>query len=441
MERGKRGLSTVVASILVILLVIVIGAIVWFTIRNMVQEDTQKVTLSGLTINLNIESLRATNTTLSAKIKRNPGEGELVGLRFVVFDGQNSQEFDRMDIDLDPLQIKTFILDYTGYVETFSVAPYYETKDGKIILGGIADIYYNTGTLGGNYSGTGDSGNCTPNCGGRECGPVPNGCGTSCGVCTNPPDLFCDENGACVNIPCTPDCSCASTTCVGDICLGGCNETCPGTLTPDCELVDCGPSPNGCSSNCADCESGYHCDGGICVVDCVANCTGLECGPDPECGTSCGSCDVQGGEWCDNGICSNNTCVANCTNRECGLDPICGESCGTCNVSIGESCSAEGICLSEQYVNNGTVFSIWPINTGIYFDSDDLPKSGVDYTDYYARFPGSLETRCLQIREYVIPLIPEVYNMSHVRFITSSTDVQPNDQYEIWETYVGCINA
>ncbi len=91
-------------------------------------------------------------------------------------------------------------------------------------------------------------------------------------------------------------------------------------------------------------------------------------------------------------------------------------------------------------MNNGTVFSIWPVTIGIYFDSVDLPKSGVDYTDYYARFPGSAEARCLQIREFIIPVIPQVYNLSHVRFITSSTAIQPNDQYEIWETYIGCTH-
>ena len=88
----KRGLSTIVGVLLILVLALAIGAIVWLTVKNLLQEDSEKVTLSGLTISLNIESLKATNTTLSAKIKRNPGEGKLVGLRFVVFDGKNSQE-------------------------------------------------------------------------------------------------------------------------------------------------------------------------------------------------------------------------------------------------------------------------------------------------------------------------------------------------------------
>jgi len=436
----KRGLSTVIASIIIILLALVIGGIVWFTVKNVLIEDSKKVSLTGLTVDLDIKSLRTTEDTIVAKIKRNPGDGNLLGLKFIVFDGTQSYEFERMNVNLDPLQIKTFILNYSGYFETFSVYPIFESDTGSIVIGGVSDTYYNADS-GAGGEGTGDGGNCTGDCGIRECGLVPNGCGTSCGSCSDPSYPFCDD-GVCTNTPCTPGCSCASTTCADDLCLGGCQEVCLGTITDDCNLVDCGPAPNGCNDDCGICESEYHCDAGVCVVDCVVNCTGLECGLDPECGASCGSCDIPAGEWCDNGICSNNTCVANCSGRVCGVDPLCGDLCPPgCNVSIGEWCNEDGECLTGQYINNGTVFSIWPITIGIYFDSSDLPKSGVDYTDYYARFPGSLELRCLQIREYVIPVIPEVYNLSHVRFVTSSTAIQPNDQYEIWENYVGCINA
>lgn len=38
-------------------------------------------------------------------------------------------------------------------------------------------------------------------------------------------------------------------------------------------------------------------------------------------------------------------CTANCTNLECGPDPVCGESCGSC--PAGESCTSSGQCLSS----------------------------------------------------------------------------------------------
>ena len=431
----KRGLSNVVATLIVILLVIIASIIVWTVIRTLIQRNTEGLTLSRFTIDLKIDSVRLTNNTVNVKVKRNPGEGKLKGITFIIFDGENSHIIEKTNVTMEILERKTFILDYNGPITKISIAPMFETTSGKLMTGSITDVYYFSS------GGTGGESNCTPDCGTRECGPVPNGCGTSCGAC--PPELSICNNGVCeAPTPgCDPDCSCAATTCIGNLC-GDCGN-CSGTLTfeQDCSFLDCGESPHGCGWDCGDCELGYHCDEGVCVVSCVPDCGTRECGPVPNgCGENCGVCNVGAGEWCDDGYCSNETCVANCTGRECGLDPVCGESCGECNETAGEWCSEEGICLSETPLNNGTVYSVWPINIGIYFDSEDLPKSGVDYTDYYVKFTTGSETRCLQIREFVTPVVPPVYNMSYIRFVTSSTSVQPGDQYQIWETYVGCTS-
>ena len=39
-------------------------------------------------------------------------------------------------------------------------------------------------------------------------------------------------------------------------------------------------------------------------------------------------------------------CEQNCGNRECGPDPVCKESCGTCDAPY--SCNADGQCECEQ---------------------------------------------------------------------------------------------
>ncbi len=442
----KRGMSTIIASILIILIVLIAIAIVWVSIRTIFKQGSEQIELSKFTIDLNIDGVTIKNESVQVKVSRNPGEGDLKGVAFIVYyDEFNSLVFDKENASIQPLEIKTFILDHTGTVSKIAIAPLIESKSGKIIRGPILDIYFISGFGGLNGQ---EEANCTPKCQNKNCGS--DQCGGQCGVCTEPTPVCID--GQCQEEEDNCDCSCAETTCEGTDCIGGCGETCPGTVStnpsinPTCASVSCGPSPDGCVLICSECEPGYNCYQGTCQLVCTPNCIdfNLNCGPSPNgCGgqTQCGVCDTENGWWCDNGTCSNETCVQNCTDRECGPDPVCSESCGTCNISIGEWCSDQGICLEEQYINNGTVFSVWPIGTGIYFDSDDLPKSGVDYTNYYARFPGSFETRCLQIREYIIPVIPEVYNMSHVRFVTSSTDIQPNDNYEIWETYVGCENA
>lgn len=59
------------------------------------------------------------------------------------------------------------------------------------------------------------------------------------------------------------------------------------------------------------CEADDECRSGQCVpLGCTPNCSGRECGPDPECGTSCGTCD--GGETCDAGQCKSSGCGDDC---------------------------------------------------------------------------------------------------------------------------------
>lgn len=78
-------------------------------------------------------------------------------------------------------------------------------------------------------------------------------------------------------------------------------------------------------------------------VGCNPDCSGLECGPDPVCGESCGGCGA--GESCQAGQCVEGPCEPNCSGLECGPDPVCGESCGTCGA--GEVCQAGG-CVGER---------------------------------------------------------------------------------------------
>jgi len=67
-----------------------------------------------------------------------------------------------------------------------------------------------------------------------------------------------------------------------------------------------------------------------------------------------------------------------------------------------------------------------------------LPKSGVDYTGYYSKFPYSDESRCIIITDFVIPRVPEVYNKSYIELGVSNTNINAGDYYEIWETLEGC---
>ncbi len=152
-----------------------------------------------------------------------------------------------------------------------------------------------------------------------ECGQVLDGCGTvlDCGICDEP------------------------DTCGG----GGFPNRCG--CTPRCAGRQCGP--DGCDSDCGDCDSGFECNEavGLCEAECVPrDCDelGKDCGDVPDgCGGTnhCGSCsspDTCGGGGVPN-VCG---CTRQCLGRECGPDGCDGE-CGTCPDEA--ECNAAGRCV------------------------------------------------------------------------------------------------
>ena len=88
-----------------------------------------------------------------------------------------------------------------------------------------------------------------------------------------------------------------------------------------------------------------------CIVEefsCTPDCTDLQCGPDPVCGESCGTCDS--GFFCDViGQCISSACVPAadpCGTQQCGnvVNGTCGTVvCGTCD--SGFSCDVDGQCI------------------------------------------------------------------------------------------------
>jgi len=140
---------------------------------------------------------------------------------------------------------------------------------------------------------------------------------------------------------CTP--SCKGKCCGPDGCGGTCPDICPSSHKCDTGTCEC-------SGTCG-CTSDEDCWAGGCCRDCICmdmNCNGLECGPDPVCGYSCGYC--QSCQQCVNGRCgygaicqtdsecmSTQCCRAGCCEEmacgplECGPDPVCGWECGPCS--------------------------------------------------------------------------------------------------------------
>jgi hypothetical protein len=139
------------------------------------------------------------------------------------------------------------------------------------------------------------SGSVSVGCGGSSCTmqalwcPDPNNCGQAAtcalmhdgggGMCGQGPYFYC-ANIVCGGPPtcppvCIPNCSCASSTCVGNTCHDGCGGNCSGTL--NCAPP---PPPPSCVPNCSCAAS--TCLGNVCANGCGGNCAGtLNCSPPP----------------------------------------------------------------------------------------------------------------------------------------------------------------
>jgi hypothetical protein len=126
------------------------------------------------------------------------------------------------------------------------------------------------------------TGQCVPECSGKECGS--DGCGGSCGKCFG--DDVCDT-GQCVS-------------------GSSCNATC-GSSGCECGQV--------CGKSCGSCPQGYSCVDG-CHCDCFSQCAGKECGGDG-CGGSCGSC--SGGKTCQSDRCVSESTGGTWTDSLSGL--------------------------------------------------------------------------------------------------------------------------
>lgn len=136
----KRGLSTVVTTLIIVLLSLVAIGIVWVVISNILKQGTEEITLGKFTISMDIKAVTVNADSVDVKVKRNSGAGELTGINFIINDGVNTQVF-KNTTNLQELGEKTFSLNYTGLVKEISIAPVFETSSEKEFFGNEIDNY------------------------------------------------------------------------------------------------------------------------------------------------------------------------------------------------------------------------------------------------------------------------------------------------------------
>jgi len=195
-KRGKKGLSTIVITLIIILISLVAVGIIWVVVRNVIQSGTEGIALGQFTLGADIINVNVDNSSnnVGLSVKRSAGEGEITGIKFIFSDEADS-EIITEKIALGKLEEKRFTFHLTkltvSKLISISIVPVLSSSSGKETLGSVLSKYnVQEGT-----STTGGTGNqtCTPNCAGKVCGN--DGCGESCGTCSTG---TCNSTGSCV---------------------------------------------------------------------------------------------------------------------------------------------------------------------------------------------------------------------------------------------------
>lgn len=249
-SNNKKGLSTIVTTLLFVVVGLVAIGGVWMTVRSLLQSNSKQVQTSTLTVDLDIVNAYEEAGIVKVKLNRLVGEGEISAFKFVLDDGTDKEAitiniddiegiesfevYDTLDLELIPVKL------IPGTILTVSIAPIIKSGNEEISAGitdtqVLRNLYAPSGGEdGGETPGEDEEEEpCVNDCGLKQCGPSPNGCGGA------------DECGPCAGT-CTPD----QLQCLG----------CEPLLACDVGKI-CGTQSDGCGGtlNCGTCDPGKLC--------------------------------------------------------------------------------------------------------------------------------------------------------------------------------------
>lgn len=421
---NKKGLSGIVTTVLLIMLVFIAIGAVWVVVGNLIEKSSEGISLDLLTLDLEIVSAKInfSNGVATVRVKRNVGGGDIVGIKFIVEDNFGTDIFEEKFGSFQELEERTFTLDLTQSefltlyeIHKISIASIYSSTSGTTELtGSISDsvegLNSELDSLGGTEEGE-EIDYCTNDAGCPDDTPVANtevcnneltqviqavttwSCLTEAATCIN-------EVESQVKTTCLPEEYCFDGECVPDE-VGCTNET----VAIDCgvdRLVGYLYCSESIKENVLQDYRTYTCNEGLCQSSSAEQL--IE------------DCSIENpGYQCVNGACVDTP--------ECTSDGDC---------EIPEFCNDLGVCELEVALNTGVVGSIWPFNIGEYFDSVDLPTQSEDgdYNNHFIIFPQSDEDGCLFLTEHVYP---EETGNAYVRIGATKTNITSGINYEIWK--------
>ncbi len=142
----KRGISTIIATIMMILFVLIATGVVWVVIQNILSEETEEISsgLDRITLSIVGSSVNLSDAlNVSFIINRDIGKGDLVKIKIILYDEEGESYAEDVGAStLGELGSKKFSISKGGLtISKISIAPITESISGKETLKGIVNTY------------------------------------------------------------------------------------------------------------------------------------------------------------------------------------------------------------------------------------------------------------------------------------------------------------
>ncbi len=140
----KRGLSQIVSTVLLMLIFIVAISIISVMLSPLLKAPSNSVVVQSLSVYLEIAdgSLEITDDTISLNVKRNPGGGEIKGIKIILEDESGALQSLDYNMGIAELETKNIFIPYDnsliGDIKRVAIAPVF-LVNGEEKLGEVAD--------------------------------------------------------------------------------------------------------------------------------------------------------------------------------------------------------------------------------------------------------------------------------------------------------------
>src|SRR4030042_2055626 len=149
-KRVKRGLSTIVITLIIILVSLVAIGIIWIAVRNVVQRGSEEIAMGQFTLDADVEviGINETRNNVSLIVTRKPGNGDFTGIAFL-FENATGKETLEKHFSLYELESRGFELHLgelgVANLTKLSIYTLYRSSSDEFTLGTKTDEYIFSG--------------------------------------------------------------------------------------------------------------------------------------------------------------------------------------------------------------------------------------------------------------------------------------------------------